>query len=69
VLLIHITSRLNNSICGVYISIETFATINGKKYIGRDAWNKPSYLGGGKAIKAAIEKEDTKKVFYSEFRN
>ncbi len=30
--------------------------INGKKYIGRDAWNKPNYFGGGKAIKDAIKK-------------
>jgi hypothetical protein len=38
------------------IIYQTTNLINGKKYIGRDAWNKPSYLGGGKAIKAAIEK-------------
>ncbi len=35
---------------------QTTNLINGKKYIGRDAWNRPSYLGGGKAIKEAIKK-------------
>jgi hypothetical protein len=30
--------------------------INGKKYLGRDAWNRKSYYGGGVAIKNAIKK-------------
>ena len=29
---------------------------NGKQYIGRDAYNKPSYLGGGKLIREAVKK-------------
>ena len=29
---------------------------NGKQYIGRDANNKPSYLGGGKLIREAVKK-------------
>lgn len=35
---------------------QTTNLINGKKYIGRDAWNRPSYIGGGKALKDAIKK-------------
>ena len=30
--------------------------INGKKYVGRDAYNHPGYYGGGTAIKKAIKK-------------
>lgn len=30
--------------------------VNGKKYIGKDVANKPSYIGSGKALKAAIKK-------------
>ena len=38
------------------IIYQTTNLINGKKYIGRDAWNRPSYLGGGKALRNAIKK-------------
>jgi group I intron endonuclease len=38
------------------IIYQTTNLINGKKYIGRDAWNRPSYIGGGKALKDAIKK-------------
>jgi group I intron endonuclease len=35
---------------------QTTNLINGKKYIGRDAWNRSNYIGGGKALKQAIKK-------------
>jgi group I intron endonuclease len=35
---------------------QTTNLINGKKYIGRDAWDRPNYIGGGKALKQAIQK-------------
>ena len=38
------------------IIYQTTNLINGKKYIGRDAWNRPNYLGGGRALKNAIKK-------------
>ena len=38
------------------IIYQTTNLINSKKYIGRDAWNRPNYLGGGRALKDAIKK-------------
>ena len=35
---------------------QTTNLINNKKYIGRDAWNRSNYIGGGKALKQAIKK-------------
>lgn len=35
---------------------QTTNLINGKKYIGRDAWNRNSYIGGGKALRDAVKK-------------
>ena len=35
---------------------ETVNLINGKKYVGKDSKNNPSYLGSGKYLKAAIKK-------------
>ncbi len=46
--------------------------INGKKYIGRDSWNKYNYLGSGKALVKAIKKygkENFKKEILEECRS
>ncbi len=34
--------------------------LNGKKYIGKDEKNNPSYLGSGKLLKLAINKHGKK---------
>jgi group I intron endonuclease len=41
----------------VYLTINK---VNGKKYVGQNAYNTPGYLGSGKALKLAIKKHGVK---------
>lgn len=51
---------------------QTTNLVNGKKYIGRDMYNNPKYLGSGKLLNKAIDKygkENFKKIILQECKS